>query len=194
MGGSVLNRRTSRRGVLGGIAGIGAAALGPGAARAQAPKPANPVLVTVTGRVSRPNRGPFDPATDKFFGYHEISFERARSFTCADLSHLPRHSVRADFPKGGPVHAFSGPRLADVLAAAGAEDGPVVVQALDGYRVELEPGELADAVLAIARDGEQLGLGDFGPAWLVWPRAEKAELAAMSDDHWVWSIFHIAVG
>lgn len=152
-------------------------------------------LVTVTGAVEAPNRGAFDPAVDKFLGHHDVRFDRAFAFDAAALAALPQVTVQADFPKGDAVHAFAGPLLADVLAAAGAGGQTVSLQALDGYAVEAPVAEMVaqGAVLATSRDGQALGIGDFGPVWVVFPRAERADLKDMDDGRWVWSVFHIRV-
>lgn len=154
-----------------------------------------PALVTVTGKVETPTRGAFDPALDKFLAFHEIGFDKAAAFDFEGLDTLPQVTVQADFPKGGPVHAFTGPLLADVLAKAGAKGATVTVQALDGYAVSAPVSEMVEqgAVLATARDGQPLGIGDFGPVWVVFPRAERADLKDMPDDRWIWSVFHIHV-
>ena len=47
------------------------------------------------------------------------------------------------------------------------------------------------AVVALARDGKALGIGGFGPTQIVFPRAERADLADMPDDWWIWQIYHI---
>ena len=154
-----------------------------------------PALVTVTGNVSVPNRGPLDPGTDRFLAFHEIGFDKAAAFDFEGLDTLPQVTLRADFPKGGPEYTFSGPLLADVLGRAGADGETVTVQALDGYAVDAPLSELVaqGAVLALTRNGQPLGIGDFGPVWVVFPRAERADLADMTDDRWVWSVFHIHV-
>lgn len=154
-----------------------------------------PVLVTVTGAVENTNRGPLDPERDKLFTFNEVAFDKAMAFDVDALARLPQTTVRADFPKGGDEVAFTGPLLADVLEAAGAVGDTVTVQAMDGYAVEAPRTELADmgAVLALSRDGSPLGIGDFGPAQIVFPRAERADLADMPDDRWIWQVFHINV-
>lgn len=154
-----------------------------------------PVLVTVSGSVANPNRGPVDPAMDKLFVFTDVSFDKAMEFDLATLQGLPQVTVTADFPKDGPKVEFSGPELADVLAAAGAEGDMVTVQAMDGYAVEVPMAEMVDkgAVVALSRDGKPLGIGGFGPTQIVFPRAERADLAGMPDDWWVWSIYHISV-
>jgi hypothetical protein len=154
-----------------------------------------PALLTITGNVGNPNRGGYDPETDKFFGYFEVEFDKAYAFDCRGLKGLAIQTVHADFPKGRQVHTYEGPLLADVLAAAGATGETVTVQALDGYAVEVPMADLAaaGAVVALSRDGHPFGIGDFGPTQIVFPRGDRADLKDMSDDWWVWSIFHIRV-
>ena len=165
------------------------------AAAAPAVEAGGPVLLTVTGAVENPNRGPVDPETDKLFAFNGVAFERAHEFDVDALAALPQATVRADFPMGGPVVEFTGPTLAAVLEAAGAAGDTVRVQAMDGYAIEVPVADLTDraAVLALARDGRPLGIGGFGPAQLVFPRAERSDLGDMNDDWWIWQIFHIAV-
>ena len=154
-----------------------------------------PTILTITGNVGTPNRGGYDPETDKFFGYTEVEFDKAYAFDCRSLKGLAMQSIKADFPQGRQVHTYDGPLLADVLKAAGATGETVTVQALDGYAVEVPYADLVakGAVVAVARDGHALGIGDFGPTQIVFPRAERADLKDMTDDWWVWSIFHIHV-
>jgi hypothetical protein len=154
-----------------------------------------PVLLTVSGEVGDPNRGPVDPAVDKLFLFNEVNFEKAKEFDLGALEGLPQTTVHADFPKGGERTAFTGPLLEDVLAAAGAEGRMVTVQAMDGYAVEVPVEEMVGkgAVVALERDGKPLGIGSFGPTQIVFPRAERPELADMPDDWWIWQIYHIKV-
>ena len=68
-----------------------------------------PVLLTVTGEISEPNRGPVDPDYDKLFVFNEVSFDKAKEFDLATLEKLPQATVHADFPKGGAATEFTGP-------------------------------------------------------------------------------------
>ena len=159
------------------------------------PAAAGPVILTVSGAVSNPDRGATDPEVDRLFDYNDVSFDAARRFDSDALAALPAVTVRAAYPKGGPVRAYEGPLLADVLKAAGATGQTVTMRALDGYTMEAPLAELNanGAVLALKRDGAYLAIGDFGPAHIVFPRAERADLAEMSDDLWVWALYHIHV-
>lgn len=154
-----------------------------------------PVLLTVTGAVTTPNRGPVDPDYDKLFVFNEAEFQAAHEFDLAELDKLPRQTVKVDFPKGGPETEFSGPLLKDVLAAAGAKGKTITVQAMDGYTVEVPADELLakGAVLALERNGKPFGIGDFGPTQIVFPRGDRADLKDMPDDWWIWQIYRIDV-
>jgi hypothetical protein len=154
-----------------------------------------PVLLTVTGEITAPNRGPVDPEQDKLFIFNEVSFDKAMEFDVSTLEKLPQTTVHADFPKGGAETEFSGPLLKDVLAAAGADGTTVTVRAMDGYAIEVPMQEMIEkgAVVALERDGKPLGIGGFGPTQIVFPRAERPELADMPDDWWIWQIYHIDV-
>lgn len=154
-----------------------------------------PVLVTVSGSVSNANRGPIDAEVDKLFAHNDVTFEKAHEFDLGALEALPQTRIRADFPRGGRIIEFEGPTLADVLGAAGAEGGTVTIRAMDGYAVEVPMTEMMDkgAVVALRRDGKELGIGGFGPTQIVFPRAERDDLAEMPDDWWIWSIYHISV-
>lgn len=154
-----------------------------------------PILLTVTGDVSKPNRAGYNPDTDKFFGFNDVAFSKATEFDLSALEALKTTAIKADFPKGGEIYTYEGPLLADVLAAAGASGGSVTVQALDGYAVEAPLEELVaqGAVVALKRNGEAFAIGGFGPTQIVFPRAERSDLKDMPDDRWVWSIFHINV-
>jgi len=159
--------------------------------------PTGPVVLTVVGDIARSNRGPFDAAADKFFGYHELSFERAATFDRAMLQGLGRHVVRV----GGPVlkadYAVAGPRLADVLAAAGAAPRDVTVLALDGFRAEIPAARLAaeDWIVGIEANGRPLGLGDRGPAWILFAPRDPAGSAIHDEEmQWPWAAFALIVG
>jgi hypothetical protein len=160
-----------------------------------APAQESPVLLTVTGAVENANRGAFDPEKDKLFAFNDVSFDEAVEFDLEALRKLPQVTVKADFPMGAAVQEFTGPRLEDLLQAAGASGNKVVVEALDGYAVEWPLAEMIDkgAVVALERNGEPLGIGGLGPAQIVFPRAERPDLAEMNDDGWVWQIYHIRV-
>jgi len=154
-----------------------------------------PVILTISGSIANPSRGAMDPEQDKFFAYNEVEFDSAAQFDYAALQGLGIVSINADFPMGGPVHSFEGPLLADVLTAAGATGDTITIRALDGFAVDLDIAEAIanGAVVALKRDGVPFALGDYGPTQVVFPRAERADLAEMNDDTWIYSIYQIHV-
>ncbi|MEE9453710.1 MAG: hypothetical protein V3V13_04930 [Paracoccaceae bacterium] len=153
------------------------------------------VILTLTGNIEKPTRGASNEDIDKFFIFNDIEFANAAQFDVAALSALPQTSVKADFPMGGPVYVFEGPLLSDVLHAAGAMGETITIRALDGYAVDIpfEEAIAKGAVVALKRDGIPFAIGDFGPTHVVFPRADRDDLAEMNDDWWVWSIYHIHV-
>ncbi|NOR64080.1 MAG: molybdopterin-dependent oxidoreductase [Rhodobacteraceae bacterium] len=153
-----------------------------------------PIILTISGNVANPSRGAVGDA-DKFFLYNDVEFNEAAQFDYAALQGIGMITIKADFPMGGEVHEYQGPLLADVLAASGATGSTVTVKALDGYQVDLDLAEAVanGAVIALKRNGEPFSLGDYGPTHLVFPRAERADLAEMNDDNWIYSIYYIHV-
>ena len=153
------------------------------------------VILTVTGNVALPTRRGSSEDVDKFFIFNDINFDKAAQFDVASLQALPQVAVNADFPMGGRVYLFEGPLLKDVMESVGAMGDVVTIRALDGYAVDISLADAyaAGAVVALKRDGIPFAIGDFGPTHVIFPRADRADLADMNDDWWVWSIYHIHV-
>lgn len=154
-----------------------------------------PIILTISGNITNPSRGAIDMEHDKFFTFNDVEFSQAAQFDFAALQGIGMTTVRADFPMGGDVHTYQGPLLADVLAAAGATGSMVTIKALDGFQVDLDLDEAVanGAVVALKRDGKPFSLGDYGPTHIVFPRADRADLADMNDDTWVYSIYYMHV-
>jgi len=162
------------------------------------PKPAGPVLLTIAGEVGATNRGPSLPAVDAFLAYHEIGFPAAAEFDRAMLEGLGTHEVELSYKDWPKAYRFAGPRLADVLAAAGAAEGAaggaITATALDGFAVEISAEDLAahDWIVALEVDGRPLGIGQAGPLWLVY--AVPGGAASEADEQrWPWAVFFIEV-
>ncbi len=165
------------------------------AAAQQLTAPKSTVLVTVIGNVAKTNRGAYDATRDVFFKHLNMPFAKAAAFDYGMLTALKQQTVKTDFPMGGKVRSFSGPLLADVLAAAGATGTTATITALDGYAAELPIADIAkfSVILALAEDGKPFGVGDYGPTWVIFPRADNPALKGRNDDGWVWAIAAIAV-
>lgn len=165
------------------------------AAWADAPAPAGAAILTVVGNISQVNRPPSGKFEDRFFAYHERSFEKAFAFDLAMLERLDMHRATiayAGWPR--PVDV-EGPLLRDVLAAAGAAAGPVTMVALDGFATELSPGDLAaqEWIVAIKENGRYLGIGQRGPAWVLYSRRDGQAATAEDEQRWPWAVFLIEV-
>ena len=164
--------------------------------------PAGPALLTVTGALSRANRGPFDPVLDQMMHKHGVSFRKAYVFDDAALRALPAVTIRPTLEYDNKTHALRGPLLLDVLAQAGAaldEKTVLVLRAVDGYNVEL-PAAQARARRFIAAthvDGQPMPLGGLGPLWAVYDADRVPEMVrlplAQRFAACPWALYHIEV-
>lgn len=157
-----------------------------------------PAVITVSGKIDKPNRGPLDPFTDELLARYVEPFDKARAFDLADLQALPQHELTVAFPEWqGASHSFEGPLVGDVLAAAGATGTAITLIGIDGYAASRERAVLEKAgfILALKIDGQPLGLGGHGPTWLiVSPEIEPAfPDGKPSIEGLVWAVFHITV-
>lgn len=161
-----------------------------------------PALLTVTGSVDKPNRGPFDAVRDQMMHKQKISFERAREFDFTALANLPAHTIRPTLEYDGKAHALRGPLLVDVLKAAGApgEDGVrLLLRAVDGYAAALTLAQARAQRLIVAThlDGQPMALGGLGPLWAIHDADRIAALAALPlSERFAscpWALYHIGV-
>jgi hypothetical protein len=191
-----------KRSFLSAAAVAGALPLAANLARAAAPRLAGPALLTVTGAISRPNRGAIDPALDQMMHKQKISFEKACAFDFATLSRLPAAHIKPTLEYDGKAHALQGPLLLDVLAAAGASPGAagkLVLRAVDGYAVTISVAQARAQRFMVAThlDGAPMALGGLGPLWAVIDADRIAELAARPlterFGNCPWALYHIEV-
>jgi hypothetical protein len=152
---------------------------------------ADGTLVTVIGDIENANRGALDPFMDAFIKFNDRSFEQAYAMNREALEALPQASLTAN-AEGWPVAIeASGPKVRDIIEAAGIKEGATVsFVALDGYAVTLTAEDLSgrDWVLATKVNGEGLDIGGRGPTWLLYDTANDV---ATADDEakWVWSVY-----
>lgn len=150
------------------------------------------VVLTVAGAVGETNRPPVGSGADAVLAFHGIA-GRAAEFDGAMLAGLEWRAVVAHAEGREAAVRAAGPRLPDVLAAAGVPgDATVSLVALDGDRVELTPEDRAarDWVLALRADGAPLGIGGRGPAWLL-EDTDGARAPAEDAARWIHSVFAI---
>lgn len=154
-----------------------------------------PAIVTVAGKIETANRGPVDPFVDIFFANNDINFARAYAFDRAALTALGMHKLTVTMPGTDRKVTVEGPLLADVLKKAGATGATATPTAVDGYAADIAVADLEKwpVVLALRSDGEWLGLGGRGPAWIVYPVDDHPEIRHADDAGWVWAVFFIHV-
>lgn len=184
------------------LAIAGAGALLPQAAPALTAKSqGSPVLLTVTGAITKTNRGPFDPVFDQMMGKHKLSFDKAHTFDFATLVGMPAVTIRPTLEYDHKVHELRGPSLATVLKAAGASAsaGKIAMRAVDGYAPAIT---MADAtkygfIVATHLDGKPLAIGATGPLWALYEPDKHPDMMAKPIDQRFamcpWGVYHVDV-
>ena len=174
----------------------------PASARAASTALRGPALLTVTGSIAKPNRGPFDAVRDQMMHKQKISFERARAFDYAALTNLPAHTIRPTLEYDGKAHALRGPLLEELLKAAGAPQDDAVrllLRAVDGYAAALTLAQVRArrVIVATHLDGQPMALGGLGPLWAIHDADRIAEMAALPlAERFAscpWALYHIGV-
>ena len=174
----------------------------PASARAASAALRGPALLTVTGSIAKPTRGPVDAVRDQLMHKHQISFERARAFDYAALTNLPAHTIRPTLEYDGKAHALRGPLLEELLKAAGAPQDDAVrllLRAVDGYAAALTLAQVRArrVIVATHLDGQPMALGGLGPLWAIHDADRIAEMAALPlAERFAscpWALYHIGV-
>ncbi|MDD0810900.1 molybdopterin-dependent oxidoreductase [Curvibacter sp. RS43] len=161
-----------------------------------------PVLLTVSGAVGKPNRGPLDKVIDQMMGKHGIEFSQATTFTASALAALPAVSIQPALEYDNKPHQLSGPLLTTVLQAAGVVLTPtrhIELRAVDGYNVALSVADIQARQMMVATriDGRPMALGGLGPLWAVFDPAKlpalKGKPASEGFAKAPWGLYHIGV-
>lgn len=166
-------------GVLALALAVAGAGLGLTAARAEPlAAPEGKVLLVVDGKITNTN------------GPGKASFDDAM------LSALPQVEFTTSTPwTDGPVR-FSGPTLASVLAAVGAEPADVRAVAFNDYSATVPVDLITDEapIIAIRRDGKPYGIRDNGPLWIVYPYdADQKYRGEQANSSSVWQLVGLTV-
>lgn len=163
---------------------------------------ASPALLTVTGAITKANRGAIDPALDQMMVKQKVSFDKARTFEFAELAAMPRSTVKPTLEYDSKRHELAGPSLADVLKAAGAAHGDATrlqMRAVDGYSptITLAEARRQGFIIATHLDGKPLPLGGLGPLWAVFEPDRFPDMAAKPVTERFalcpWGLYHIEV-
>ncbi|XYJ10679.1 molybdopterin-dependent oxidoreductase [Telluria sp. B2] len=170
------------------------------APRAQPGK--GPALLTITGAITRPNRGALDPALDQMMAKHKLAFSSACALDFAALTRLPAQTIRPTLEYDGKPHALRGPLLLDVLALAGARTAPdtrLALRAVDGYAavIPLKQARAQRFIVATHLDGQPMALGGLGPLWAVYDADRVPDMAALPLNQRFgacpWALYHIEI-
>jgi len=190
-----------KRHFLGALAGGGAALPLAGLSQpAKAAKPVtSPALLTVTGNITKTNRGPLDAVLDQMMAKQKLAFDKARGFTFAELAGLPAVTIKPTLEYDQKRHALTGPLLATVLQACGATGSKLAMRAIDGYAPTISLGDAQKYrfIVATHLDGRPMPLGGLGPLWAVYEADSFPEMAAKPVDQRFalcpWGLYHIDV-
>ena len=141
-------------------------------------KPSGPVILTVTGAISRtngPGRAEFDQKMLEALG-------------------IERLATSSDWTDGKPV--FEGVPGRKLLEAVGAHGKTLSAIALNDYAVDIPADDFATypVLLALRMNGQALTPRDKGPIWIVYPRDQHPELRDPKiNDRWIWQLKAIDV-
>ncbi|WP_397532593.1 molybdopterin-dependent oxidoreductase [Roseateles sp.] len=122
--------------------------------------PRGQVVLTLRGRVGKPNRG------------GEADFDMDM------LAALPQHSITQATPWYAGPRKFTGPLLRDVLSAAVVSGRSVEAIAINDYRVTIPMEDLQNHAVILARllDEQPMPLREKGPLFIVYPFATDPKL------------------
>ena len=159
-----------------------------------------PTLLTVTGDITKFNRGSLNPALDQLMVKHKLSFNRAYTLDFSALDRLPRQTISPTIEYDEKAHRLSGPTIEDVIKSAGATaTASVLLRAIDGYAVRVDGSDLRKYrfIIASRLDGEPMALGGLGPLWAVYDADRFPDMAARPLNQRFglcpWGIYHIHV-
>ena len=137
-----------------------------------APK-GGPVVLSVTGALTRPNDN------------------GAASFDMALLATLPQHSFSTKTPWFPQPRKFTGVLVRDLLDAVGSKAGITRAIALNDYRADMPTEELIQngAMIAYLLDDQPMPVREKGPLVIIFPFSDRAELrTAVHYSRAVWQL------
>lgn len=122
--------------------------------------PEQPILLTLSGKI------------DTYNQQQQLVLNEAqlKAFEQVTLTMKTRWS--------DDVASYTGPRLRDVLQAAGATASSVTAKAFNDYQIDIpsEDFNRYEVILAMSQDGKALSLRTKGPLWILYPWADHEEL------------------
>lgn len=125
------------------------------------PAPAGEVLLTVNGAIEASNVD------------GTAQFDR----DMLEAIGMTKLNTKTPWEEGVVIH-FEGPLFSDLLARIGATGETLILQALDGYQVDIPMSDVRNygVLLAMKRNGEWMRIRNKGPIWLIYPLDTHPEL------------------
>lgn len=124
------------------------------------PPPQGPVILTVQGAVGHAN------------------VDGTVQFDLAMLDALEQRETVTTTPWHEGVQTFTGPRIASILAAAGAGGSALRLVAINDYAATMPWQDTQDhaVILASRRNGQTMSVRDTGPLFVIYPFDEDPAL------------------
>lgn len=141
-------------------------------------RPTGPVILTVTGAITRVNDG------------NRAIFDRAM------LERLGKASFRTSTAWTDGVVEFEGVPVKTLLDAVGIRGTRLRAVAINDYAIDLDATEFdtVPALLALKMNGAELRVRDKGPIWIVYPRDDLPEIRTDANNYkWIWQLKTITV-
>lgn len=124
------------------------------------PMPTGPVILTLRGDLAHANS------------------DGAAMFDLAMLDALEQRETITATPWHEGVQTFTGPRIATILAAAGARGTDLRIIAINDYAASMPWQDSQDhpVILASRRNGQTLSVRETGPLFVIYPFDEQPDL------------------
>ncbi len=125
----------------------------PTRAASNLPSPEGPVVLSITGSISKTNNA------------------KSAEFDMAVLEALPVSTMETETPFSKGEYVFTGVQFSDFMSHIGASGTQVELIALNDYRVNADLDQLIEhgAMIAYKRDDAYMSIRDKGPLWIVFP-------------------------
>lgn len=142
------------------------------------PAPKGRVILTVSGQIEEANRG------------------KDAVFDMAMLEALPQQTFTTRTPWYDKPMTFTGPRLADVLAAVKAKGQTIKATAINDYTISIPAADAAAHGVIVARllNGEPMPVREKGPLFVIYPFDSKAELRSSTYyERSIWQLKRMSI-
>lgn len=140
--------------------------------------PKGRVILTLSGQIGQVNRG------------------KDAVFDMAMLEALPQHSFTTHTPWHERPVKFTGPLLADLLAATKAQGKTISASAINDYtiRIPLADAQVHGVIVARLLDDKPIAVRDKGPLFVIYPFDSKVELRSSTYyERSIWQLKRMSI-